>query len=113
VTERLATQVWVSSLIRRCFLAGGGAILRHRGDRHAGAVLLIVRDGANSLRALSYRVAPDGRGGWQRSGPAAAMNDDQADSFIARQRSFDPDLWVVEIEQVSVRDVLEDQDIED
>lgn len=94
---RLKSELWVKALIRRCFAVEVAAYLRQRGEAGAGAVLIIA---AKDGQAVVYGrgMLADGRWGWRRaSGPAAIAAAD-AEAYVERQRKFDPDLWVVEIE---------------
>ena len=64
----------------------------HRGDDVAGSVLLIHRDRSGGQRALT------------RAGGAAATawrtgaTGDSVDVWAMKQRSYDPDLWVIELD---------------
>nr|MCU0881963.1 DUF1491 family protein [Hyphomonadaceae bacterium] len=102
--------------------AGAGAFVLHRGDATAGAILIKVAmlDGT----AVCIGQARDGNGTlvWHPVGPGGpwhAVSDDrliaetpaperEVDAYIRRQRSFDSDLWVIEIEDRSGRHFLPD-----
>ena len=92
----LSTDIWVSALIRRVELAGSFAYLARKGDPRAGAVILKVLN----LRTCETRFyRPEADDLWRR---VANADDD----YIARQVRYDPDLWVVEIEDVDGRTFL-------
>ncbi len=92
----LSTDIWVSALIRRVELAGSFAYIARKGDPRAGAVILKVLN----LRSYETRLyRPDSDDLWRR---VANANDD----YIERQVRYDPDLWVVEIEDVEGRTFL-------
>jgi hypothetical protein len=95
VTARLATDVRVRALLRRVDAAGGSAMILARGDAIAGAVLVVVLDGAGAT-VLERSLAPDGSVTLRRTGP-----DDSSEHAITaywqRRRASDPDLWVVEL----------------
>ena len=92
----LSTDIWVGALIRRVELAGSFAYLARKGDLRAGSVILKVLN----LRTYETRVyRPESDDVWRR---IATADDD----YITRQVRYDPDLWVVEIEDVDGRTFL-------
>jgi len=110
VEARLKSGIWVRALVRRCDLAAIGVAITARGDPDAGAILIksIGRDGG--CRVLAQTRRQDGELVWMRATGAAAVEESEADAYIARQRGRDPDLWVVEIETGSA-DALLDQPV--
>ncbi|WCR11416.1 DUF1491 family protein [Paracoccus stylophorae] len=104
---RLATNLWVAAYLARLGLAGIPAYVVAHGDDTAGAVLVKCArlDGTAQLYAREWDFQTDARP-WQvtEDGP-----EPQVDEAIRRQRGFDPDLWVIEIESREGRTLL-DQD---
>ena len=109
---RLKASIWVKAYIRRCAVAGvSGVVVRH-GDDDAGAIFIRVNrlDGTSML----FGPAPAGLAGsehdraWvpQYAAPGAA--DAVVDARLAREIGFDPDVWLVEIEDRQGRSFLED-----
>jgi hypothetical protein len=95
---RLTSAMLVSALLRRVSAEGGNAVIVARGDATAGSILLIcLEKGART--ALRERIlGVDGRYGWAAVGPDAAADEVDVDSWLARRRSRDPDLWIVELD---------------
>lgn len=93
----LSSDLWVSALIRRAEIGGANATVVKKGDLRAGSVLVKAYD-TNLRRARLYTEAfgQDGERLWIQ--PIKSDIEADLDAFIERQRSFDPDLWVVEIE---------------
>lgn len=92
----LSTDIWVGALIRRVEQAGSFAYVARKGDLRAGSVILKVLN----LRSFETRLyRPQSDEVWTR----IAIADDD---YIARQLKYDPDLWVVEIEDVDGRTFL-------
>lgn len=90
---RLSARTWTSALLRRVHAAGDFAAVLHRGDDVAGSVVLVHRTRDGSRRALQRALAADGGYAWRVS-----ALDDAVDSWVERQRRFDPDLWVIELD---------------
>ncbi len=83
----------VPALIRRVEAAGGFATVLAKGSRFGSALLLAVRSGGvptvfEKIPGLSGQ--PD----WRR----AATGEAEVAAFIERQRRFDADLWVLELD---------------
>ena len=104
MSARLATGLWVAAYLRRLQIEGIPAYVMARGDGTAGAVLvkLALMDGTARAFMREYDLATGARV-WQVliEGPEA-----ETDAAIARQRGFDPDLWVIEVEDARGRDLL-------
>jgi hypothetical protein len=73
-----------------------GAVL-HKGDPDAGGVLVVLRNG-QGLSVLSQVRSGEGELVWMRATGAGPVDQTAADAYVARQRAFDPDLWVIEFE---------------
>lgn len=83
----------VPALVRQVAAEGGFATILAKGSAFGSAMLLLHRYRAT---VVAYERLPrmDGAPAWR----AAAEGQDAVDAFIARQRRFDPDLWVVELD---------------
>ena len=104
---RLTSDFWVHAYLARLRLADIPAYVIARGDATAGAVLVKVAtlDGRATVFQRSFDLASDARV-WVvlAEGPEADV-----DAAITRQRGFDRDLWVIEVEDRAGRSLL-DQD---
>lgn len=103
---RLVTSLWVSALIRRAELGGAFAVVARKGDDTAGAVLVKVYNPLQrSARLYAEALAgAEGERRWMQPRPDASEVD--LDAYAARQIDYDPDLWVVEIEDRQGRTFL-------
>ena len=105
---RLKTEFWIQALIRRCAIEGIPAYVVRRGDENAGVVLVKVNclDG----RASVYFQARGAEGEriWlaYNVDKGKLLPECDADAFIKRQLDFDPDVWVIEIEDRQGRHFL-------
>lgn len=102
---RLATHVWVSAYLTRLRLADIPAFVVARGDPTAGAVLVKLNtlDGQARLYQRSFDLATGTRA-WI---VLAEGEEGRVDASVARQRSFDRDLWVIEVEDRAGRHLLD------
>ena len=93
---RLATKFWVHAYIKRLELQNIPVYVMAHGDNTAGAVLvkLATLDGQACLMHRTYDLQ-SGELSWTEmsTGPET-----EVDNLIVKQRSFDPDLWVIEVE---------------
>ena len=102
---RLRSDIWVSAYLRRCGAEGKSAVLRRRGAREAGAIFVRIDrlDGWSALYGPAPQTAQtDGARGveriFTRMHDADWIVDGDAEERIARQLGFDPDLWIIEVE---------------
>lgn len=101
----IASDVWVSALIRRAELAGANAVVVRRGDARAGSVIVKVYDSATrQARLYSEAFGPEGDRLWMQ--PVSSEFESELDAYVERQRGYDRDLWVVEIEDRQGRHFL-------
>jgi hypothetical protein len=103
---RLTADLWVAAYLNRLRLDAIPAYVLRRGDATAGAVL--VKQSTLDGRASLWQRMPNlvtGDTAWTRlsEGPEAEI-----DASIARQKGFDPDLWVIEVEDRQGRHLLDD-----
>ena len=104
MSARLAAGLWVSAYLARLRLADIPAFVVRRGDAVAGAVLVKL----NTLdgRATCYQRSFDLSTGARRWMVLAEGAEDAVDASVARQAGFDPDLWVIEVEDRAGRHLL-------
>lgn len=99
---RVTTDLWVSALVRRVFGAGGFAAVVKRGAAEAGAVFVLSRGrmGEVALYGPAPQTSYDSAKPDERFFTLLGVGDDGAafDARLEREKKFDPDIWVVEIE---------------
>ena len=108
---RLKSALWAAAYLRRCQVEGCSAVVRRRGAEEAGAIFVRIcrLDGTSDLFGPAPQSALE-PGGVDRifsaclpSQPAA---DNQVEAYLARETKFDPDLWVIEVEDRAGRSFL-------
>ena len=108
---RLTSGFWVDAYLHRLSQEGIPAFVTARGDATAGAVLvkLATLDG----RAVLRQRVSDPMTGARRWDVLAEGDERDVDAAVARQRRFDPDLWVIEVEDRRGRDLLDMPGLDD
>ena len=94
---RLPTELWVSAHLRRGSAEGIAMTVARKGDRTRGTVLLKVNRLDGSASVLT-QIRQYGQLVWTRGTGLDPVPEADADRYIERQLRFDPDLWVIEIE---------------
>lgn len=98
---RVTTDLWVSALLKRVFSGGGFAAVAKRGAAEAGAVFVIVRDrlGGATLFGPAPQTSYDTAKPDDRYFIRHELADEAAlDARLEKEKRFDYDIWVVEIE---------------
>lgn len=106
MSARLASGIWVAAYLRRLQIENIPAYVIARGDDTAGAVLvkLALMNGTARAQMREYDMAQDARV-WR---VLVEGGEAEVDAAITRQRGFDPDLWVIEVEDARGRDLLDE-----
>lgn len=109
---RLTSQLFVAAHLRRCSSEGVAAALIRKGAPEAGAIFVIVDrlDGTSDLYGPAPQTAFDGdQAPTSRLFDLVAERSSAADidARLAREARFDPDFWVMAIEDRGGRPFLE------
>ena len=94
---RVKAGLFVSAALRMADLAGRPGVVVRRGDPDAGGIIAVLRARTGVVVLTQVRTGA-GEPAWLRATGPAPVSDEDADSYVARQVSRDPDLWVVEFE---------------
>lgn len=100
---RLKSEIFVSALIRRVFAAGGFAAVEKKGAEAAGAIFIRqrLRDGRENLYGPAPQSFADDeeiRAERRFETRLAGAQSDETAALLEKERRFDSDLWIVEIE---------------
>ena len=115
---RLKAEIWVMAYVRRVNGAGAMAMVVKKGDADAGAIYIkICHETGGGWRedrkAALYGPAPSGIDEveqdrrWVCLHPATAL-ESLVDTTLERQRKFDADIWIIEVEDREGRHFLGD-----
>jgi len=110
---RLKSAIWVAAYLRRCHGAGAFAVLRRRGAEEAGAVFIKI----NRLDGTAELYGPAPQSVFDEARPAdrafiacvaqQPVPDAEAEAYLTRQVRFDPDAWILEVEDRAGRNFLD------
>lgn len=108
---RLTAEFWVHAYLARLRLFGIPAFVVAHGDDTGGAVLVKLNtlDGQATVYQRSFDLMTGDRAWIALSSGAEA----EVDAAVTRQRGFDPDLWVIEVEDRAGRHLLDEPGLSD
>jgi hypothetical protein len=110
---RLKSGIWVSAYLRRCQTEGAQAVLRRRGADEAGAIFVKISrlDGTADVFGPAPQAAfEEARPSDRIFAPALKSQpvpEPDAEVYLAKQIKFDPDIWIVEVEDRAGRNFLD------
>ena len=108
---RVTSSLWVGAYVRRCFAEGAMATVARRGSEEAGAIFVII----DRLGGTGDLYAPAPQAMFSEAQPSdrlfqvVATEEPLAaiDERIEREIRFDPDIWVISIEDRAGRAFLD------
>ena len=106
--DRIATGLWVEAKLREL---GRGAIsyyIVNKGAYFSGTVLLKINGLNGEVRLLTRMRNHLGEMEWMPSLLKDIMPEAEADAYIKRSISRDPDIWIIEIENKKLENDFED-----
>lgn len=106
---RLKASIWIDAYLARLRLADIPAFVVAKGDATAGAVLVKSNTLDGQAKAFERRTDMSGARVWMILAEGA---DSKVETAITRQRSFDPDLWVIEVEDRTGRTLLDQEGLD-
>lgn len=93
--RNLPTDLWVSAQIRIAAQSGVPIVVLHKGDPSSGAILLKVNH-LNGTAEILSQIRLEEELVWLST--EGLVEEAKADAYLAEQTDFDPDLWILEIE---------------
>lgn len=106
IEPRLKSEIRVAALLRRAHAAGVFAVVVRRGDPDAGAIAVKVYLGERRARLFVQSRDDEGNAAW-REPFDSAVEEEKIDAYLDKERRFDADLWVIEIEDREGRTFLD------
>jgi len=110
---RLKSGIWVAAYVRRCQAEGAYAVVRRRGAEEAGAIFVII----NRLDRTAELFSPAPQSTFDDERPieraftpclsGKIVPEAEIESYLTRQIRFDPDIWIIEVEDRGGRNFLD------
>lgn len=98
MAARLPTGLWVQAHTARCSAAGIPVVVVRRGDPDRGVVVVRLSHRDEGIRVVTQIRDLDGTLVWSAVFDGRSVSDAEANDYIDRQVSYDPDIWVIEVE---------------
>ena len=98
MSERLPAHLEVSSMIRLAESNGGFAMVLAKGERDAGTILIVSMFRGDDTRLYERMPQLDGTRPFVLTKTQDTENKSEFDDYVARRRSQDPDIWVLEVD---------------
>ena len=105
---RIKAGIYVQALLRRVYAAQAAGYVVRRGDADAGDIFIRINtlDGCSGL--LRFFTFMDGERGWRVALPPQTPDSD-IEELLRREKTRDPDMWIIEIEDRHGRHFLEER----
>jgi len=109
---RLRAEIWVRAYLRICENGGATVTVVRHGDDDAGAVFIKLRLPEGHARV--FGPAPAGLESqktdrsWSPHLDGTARDEVEIDAYLQQQVQFDPDIWIVEVQDRDGRHFLDD-----
>jgi hypothetical protein len=101
---RLTSKFWVDAYLTRLRLNNIPAFVVAKGDHTAGNVMVKLNTLDGRAEAFQRSYDASGTRIWVTLSSGA---DAEVEASLARQRSFDPDIWIIEVEDKQGRHLLD------
>jgi hypothetical protein len=98
MSERLPAHLEVSSMIRLAESNDGFAMVLAKGERDAGTILIVSMFRGADVRLYERMPQLDGTRPFVLSRSQDTEKPSEFDEYLARRRSQDPDIWILEVD---------------
>ena len=104
---RLPVYLWIDAQLKPLNDRGVFYYIQQRGEKNTGTILLKLNGLMGVCRVLVQQRDLDGKLGWMNAMKKEQVEEADADQYIQRAISRDPDLWVIEIEDKTMENPFE------
>ena len=95
---RLPVHLWIDAQLRPLNDKGVFYYIHQKGDQNTGVILLKLNGLSGQCQLLIQQRDFDDELGWIHALAQEVVEESDADAYIQRTISRDPDIWVIEIE---------------
>ncbi len=103
----LPVHLWIDAQLAPLNARGVFYYVQQRGEKNSGVILLKLNGLQGQCRLLIQQRDLDGDLGWMDALRKELVEEAEADAYICRAISRDPDLWVIEVEDRDMKNPFE------
>tara|TARA_A100001011_G_scaffold378785_1_gene443967 strand:- start:238 stop:582 length:345 start_codon:yes stop_codon:yes gene_type:complete len=104
INVRLTSTFWVSVFRRKLESHGIPIFIIKKGDSQAGSIIIRVSDLQGRSQIFVQEPTADGERAWVELTNGL---DTEIEEVLAKQKKFDSDVWIIEVEQSRGNSVVE------
>lgn len=104
---RIPTHVRIDAVRKKLTETGMFFYIPRNGDLSTGLILLHLNGGRDQNKLFTEQRNLDGVLKWQTIHKSDLISDEECQTLISKQTSFDEDLWVIEIEDPEFQNPFE------
>lgn len=104
---RIPTHIRIEAALKHLNQKGVFYYIPHTGDKTSGSILLHFSLPSHQNCLLMEQRDISGKLRWVKLHQEDTINDSDAQAVILKQKSFDEDLWVIEIEDILMNNPFE------
>ncbi len=95
---RLTSKLLIHAGVRLCLERGIPVTIVKMGDPDAGSIYIKLNGFENGCSVLNQERVENGKLVWLKATGNNTLTEIDADAYIDRQAKYDPDIWVLEVE---------------
>lgn len=99
--DQLPAHLWITAKVRQLNQEATPAFIIQKGEKNSGTLLVKVTKLDGTCCLYTQMRDLDGDLGWIHALKTNTPTEKEADAYIERVKTRDPDIWVVEIEDRS------------
>jgi len=104
---RLPVHIWIDAQLKPLNDRGVFYYIHQRGEQNSGIILLKLNGLEGQCRVLAQQRNLEGEMGWMDATSKELVEEVEADQYIQRAITRDPDLWAIEIEDREMKNPFE------
>lgn len=105
--DRIPTHLLMDIHLRRLTTEGVPYYILNKGAPASGTILLKLNNRQNGCVVLQQQRDLEGVMGWMKLFKGQVVEESEADAYIKRAVDRDPDVWVVEVEEPTLKNPFE------